>query len=84
MSKIQLPGGFIASTHTVPENDRPVLAFRKSGSTVCQYEIVTARYMIDYRPNSPWRDIGGDSVTDSGGEILGWRYADDLLMPTGR
>lgn len=84
MSDVQLPAGFIPATHTVPENDRPVLAVRKSGYINSAFEIMTARYMIDYRPKSPWRDVGGDSVTDSGADILGWKYADDLLLPTGR
>jgi hypothetical protein len=37
--------------------------------------------MPDYRPRSPWRDISGDAVSESGSDILGWKSARDWLMP---
>lgn len=84
MTDIALPAGFTPVTEAVPENDRPVLAIRRSGYISATFEVMTARYMITYRPKSPWRDISNDAVGDSGEQILGWRYADDLLLPTGR
>lgn len=80
-TSLTLPAGFTPVTEAVPENDRPVLAIRKSGYQGSTFEILTARYMIDYRPNSPWRDISMDAVGDSGEQILGWQYADAILLP---
>lgn len=77
---IQIPEGFIPVDQAVPSHDRPVLAIRRSGYVSANFEILTARFMPDYRPLSPWRDISNDSVHDSGGEILGWREADDWLQ----
>ena len=84
MSDIQLPAGFTPVTEGVPSNDRPVLAIRRSGYITAVFEVMTARYRIDSRPNSPWRDLGNDSVHDSGEEILGWQYADEMLQPKAR
>lgn len=81
MSDIQLPTGFTPVDQAVPENSRVVLAIRKAGYIGSVFEIMTARYMIDYRPNSPWRTITWDAVGDSGEQILGWKYADDQLLP---
>lgn len=58
-----------------PQDDKPVLAIRLSGYTSAKYELVTARYQPDFRPLDPWRDLGGDSIRDSGGPILGWKNA---------
>ncbi len=80
---IALPEGYTSVEDSLPENDRPVLAIRESDYITCEFEVLTARYMPDYRPHSPWRDIGNDAVSDSGREILGWAYADELLKPTG-
>ncbi|GGD81863.1 hypothetical protein [Croceicoccus mobilis] len=69
----------------VPENDRPVLAIRPSSYNCCAIEVITARYMPAYRPNSPWRDISGDAISDSGSDkILAWAYADNILLPNTR
>lgn len=47
-----------------------------------QYEIVTARYMPDYRPLAPWRDLSGDDIADSGSDqVLAWAHADAILIP---
>lgn len=75
----RLPEGFTPVTRGKPTHDRPVLAIRRSAYSCCDLEVLTARYMTDYRPHSPWRDVSGDAVSDSGNEILGWRYANDLL-----
>ena len=77
---IQLPAGFIPIDQAVPDHDLPVLAIRKSSYVRADFEVLTARYMIDYRPHSPWRDLSMDSVHDSGEPILGWRAADDWLQ----
>lgn len=75
----RLPVGFTPVTTKLPSHDRPVLVIRRAAYTGCDLEIMTARFMLDYRPNSPWRDISGDAVSDSGCEILGWREASELL-----
>jgi hypothetical protein len=75
----KLPVGFTPVTTKLPSHDRPVLAIRRAAYTGCDLEIITARFMLDYRPNSPWRDISGDAVSDSGCEILGWHEASELL-----
>jgi len=75
----RLPEGFTPVTADTPANDRPVIAIRRSGYTCSDFEILTARHMPDYRPHSPWRDLSGDAVGDTGNQILGWRYADELL-----
>ena len=79
---LSLTTQFLPSRQTLPSSDRPVLALRPSSYNCCQYEVITARYMPNYRPNSPWRDISGDAISDSGSDqILGWCYADALLSP---
>lgn len=77
-----LPEGFTAVTDGVPSHDRPVLAIRVSSYVAAEFEVMTARYMVNYRPRSPWRDIGGDAVSDSGEQILGWREAPELFKAT--
>ncbi|GAY20627.1 hypothetical protein [Sphingobium fuliginis] len=32
-------------------------------------------------PRSPWRDISGDAVGDSGSDIIGWCEAADWIRP---
>lgn len=81
---IKLPEGFTIVEDQLPVEDRPVLAIRLAAHTSATFEVMTARYQPGYRPHSPWRDLGNDAVTDSGKEILGWRYADEWLLPTGR
>ncbi len=77
-----VPAGFMSVLSGLPENDEPVLAIRVSGYICATFEVLTARYMPDYRPRSPWRDISGDAVSDSGSDILGWKPARDWLMPS--
>lgn len=87
MSKkpLSLTTQFLPSKQALPSSDRPVLALRPSSYSCCQYEVITVRYMPDYRPKSPWRDISGDAISDSGSDqILGWCYADDILAPASR
>lgn len=81
---IALPEGFISVEAGLPDHDRPVLAIRKSGYITCQFEILTARYMLTYRPNSPWRDISNDAVSDTGDQILGWREMPEWFDPEQR
>ncbi|MGC4251390.1 MAG: hypothetical protein QM605_07980 [Sphingobium sp.] len=82
-----IPAGF-ASVFGVfgvlPKENVPVLAIRVSGYSCARFELLTARYMPTYRPLSPWRDLGGDAVTDSGSEILGWTTASDWIKPSHR
>lgn len=77
---IALPEGFTPVTNALPKEDRPVLAIRESHYVSAKFELVTARYQPTYRPLAPWRDIGGDAITDRGAEVLGWRYADEWLQ----
>lgn len=79
---IQLPDGFASVDDKLPVEDRPVLAIRLACTTSAAFEVMTARYQPGYRPRSPWRDLGNDAVTDSGNVILGWRYADEWLLPS--
>jgi hypothetical protein len=75
-----LPAGFTPVTEAVPLHDRPVLAIRRSGYMSAAFEVITARYMLDYRPRSPWRMLSMDAVGDSGEAILGWKPADEVLQ----
>ena len=63
-----LNAGFAFAAQQLPPDTRPVLALRPSSYSCCQYEIVTARYMPDYRPLAPWRDLSGDDLADSGSD----------------
>jgi len=76
-----LPSSFVSVLTAFPKEDRPVLAIRLSGYTCATFELLTVRYMLTYRPKSPWRDISNDAVGDSGSDILGWRYVDDWIKP---
>ncbi len=75
-----IPVGFTSVLTGLPDTDEPVLAFRCSGYVCATFEVMTARYMPDYRPRSPWRDISGEAVSDSGSDILAWKLARDWLM----
>ena len=76
----KVPVGYIPCESLLPENDRPVLAIRRSACLGAEFEILTARYMPGYRPLKPWRTLFGDDVEDCGYPIMGWRYADKLLI----
>lgn len=76
-----LPPGFTSVLDELPEDDKPVLAVRLSGYICATFELLTARHMPTYRPRSPWRDISGDAVSDSGSDILGWMPAHEWLLP---
>lgn len=78
---MQIPPEFTPVTTALPPNDKPVLAIRESAYISVRLEVLTARYMPDYRPLSPWRDIGNDAITDSGETILGWMAKPDWLNP---
>lgn len=77
-----IPSGFISVFGTLPPENQPVLAIRLSGYICATFELMTARYMPNYRPRSPWHDISGDAVGDSGSDILGWQLAADWIRPT--
>lgn len=81
MADIQLPTGFTPVTESLPTNDRPVLAIRRSGYITAKFEVITARYQPQHRPRAPWQDISGDAVTETGEDVLGWRTADEWLSP---
>lgn len=76
-----IPPGFLSVFTGLPDDDRPVLAIRLSGYICSTFELLTARYMPVYRPRSPWRDISGEAVGDSGSDILGWAPARDWIRP---
>ena len=77
-----IPSGFISVFGALPPENQPVLAIRLSGYICATFELMTACYMPTYRPRSPWRDISGDAVGDSGSDILGWQLAADWIRPT--
>jgi hypothetical protein len=72
---------FTSVEDALPREGWPVLVLRESGTIICQYEVITARYYPSYRPLNPWQTINNDSVTDSGSEVIAWTYADMLLLP---
>jgi hypothetical protein len=74
-----MPRDFIPVAAGCPDHDGAVLAIRRSSVQCAQFEIITARYMLAYR--STWRDMDGNTVSDSGNEILGWREAPEWLLP---
>ena len=77
-----LNAGFARAAEQLPPDTRPVLALRPSSYNCCQYEIVNARYVPDYRPLAPWRDQTGGSLAASGPDrVLFWAYADAILIP---
>lgn len=76
-----LPFGWTPVSDACPFHDKPVMAIRRSDYLSCQFEIITARYQPDYRPNSPWRMLCNNAVGDSGAHILGWCEAQDWLLP---
>ncbi|WP_454887335.1 hypothetical protein [Sphingomonas oryzagri] len=76
-----LPTGFLSILSALPQEDRPVLAIRLSGYSSSIFELLTARYMPTHRPRSPWRDVSGDAISDSGDDILGWTPAEDWIRP---
>jgi hypothetical protein len=76
-----IPSGFISVFGALPDEDVPVLAIRASGYVSATFELLTACYMPTYRPRSPWRDLSGDAVSDSGCDILGWTPAEDWIKP---
>ncbi len=79
-ARVALPDGFTPVEAAVPDDSVPVLAIRKCGYTGATWEVLTCFYMPKYRPNNPWRTIGWDAVSDSGSEILGWKYASAWLL----
>ena len=76
-----IPSGFVSVLTASPPENQPVLAIRLSGYICATFEVMTARHMPTHRPRSPWRDLSGDAVSDSGSDILGWRGAADWLTP---
>ena len=76
-----VPSGFVSVFTGLPPENQPVLAIRLSGYICSTYELITARHMPTYRPRSPWRDISGDAVGDSGSDIIGWQCARDWIRP---
>lgn len=69
----KLPEGWTKTPPFGSFRDTPILAIRLSGYTTSKYEILTVKYDPEYRPKQPWITLANDSVTDSGGAILGWR-----------
>ena len=76
-----LPHGFVRVDDALPELYRPVLGLRPSGLTSSRYEVITCHVAEADSLLYRWRCHGNDSVLDSGANIIGWRYADDWLMP---
>ena len=54
----------------------------EASEPVSYTHLMTACYMPTYRPRSPWRDISGDAIGDSGSDILGWQLAAEWIRPT--
>lgn len=72
-----LPAGFTPVSEGFPKQDKPVLGIRESTTGAAKFEIMTVRYMPNYRPLNPWQTLGNDAVTDSGNPILGWLDLDN-------
>ena len=72
-----VPAGFTPVSKGFPNETKTVLAIRECSTRASKFEILTVRYMPNYRPNNPWQTVDNDAVTDSGGPVLGWLDLDD-------
>lgn len=81
IERFPIPAEFISVFTGLPLEREFVLAIRTSAYRLVTFELLTARYMPDEHPDCPWRDISGDSVGDSGDDILGWMPARNWLKP---
>lgn len=61
-----------------PQDTKPVLVIRESGTKYSKYELLTLFYDPRHHPASPWRDIYGNSVH---GRLLGWKNAHRWIQP---
>lgn len=76
-----IPEGFTNVECDLPKKYRQVLGLRLSGYKSSRYEIITCYLADSAFPENRWRYHGNDLVIESGADIIGWRYADDWLMP---
>ena len=67
-----LPAAFTPVSEGLPNQCKTVLGIRECSTRASKFEVMTVRYMPNYRPHNPWQTVDNDSVTDSGREILGW------------
>ena len=67
-----LPVAFTWVGDGLPNECKTVLGIRRCSTRASKFEVMTVRYMPNYRPHNPWQTVDNDSVTDSGREILGW------------
>lgn len=72
-----LPAAFTPVAEGFPTADKRVLGIRESSTGGSKFEVMTVKWMPDYRPHNPWQTLGNDAVTDSGNPILGWLDLDD-------
>lgn len=75
-----LPAAFIPVTDGFPKPDKRVLGIRESSTGGSKFEVMTVKWMPDYRPRNPWQTVDNDAVTDSGSPILGWLDLDDTVF----
>jgi hypothetical protein len=76
-----LPDEFTSVLDTCPEFETPVVALRKAQTPATTFEVITARYMPDYRPHDPWRLLNLSAASASGSPILAWSSAIDTIRP---
>lgn len=81
MTKYRLPDGFTPAS-TTPNGSLPrVDVVFEPGNYDTHYELGTCRYEHDRREGARWRTANGDSITDYGKRVLGWRrQRDDMKI----
>ena len=72
-----LPAAFTPVSESFPNECKTVLGIRECSTRASKFEVLTVRYMPNYRPNNPWLTVDNDAVTDSGSPILGWLDLDE-------
>ena len=72
-----LPAAFTPVSEDFPPQCKTVLGIRECSTRASKFEVLTVRYMPNYRPLNPWQTLQNDAVTDSGNPILGWLDLDE-------
>ena len=72
-----LPAAFTPVSKGLPNECKTVLGIRECSTRAAKFEILSVRYMPNYRPLNPWQTLQNDAVTDSGNPIIGWLDLDN-------
>lgn len=67
-----LPEGFTRECSQVPSHRRPVEICRLAFTGPNKFETMNATYNPEYAVGQ-WRDANNVAVSDTGGNVLGWR-----------